>query len=203
MDATAKKFLDLFRKVKTVTAATVDAEGHPHARIVDIMLVEDDGMYIITAKGKPYYKQLVESGEIALAASCPDYQSLKFNGKVRIAGRNWLDKIFEHNPGLKAVYPGESRHILEVFHIYEGHGEWFDLLQEPIARVPFSYGDVQVEESGFVIGDNCISCGTCADACPQHCINAGNPYVILSEHCLQCGYCASVCPADAIRRLHA
>ena len=69
MNEKAKKYVDLFRRVKIAAAATVDAEGHPRARIINVMLAEDDGMYIVTSRGKPFYKQLVETGEIALAAA--------------------------------------------------------------------------------------------------------------------------------------
>ena len=202
MNEKAKKYIDLFRQVKIATAATVDAQGHPQARIINVMLSEDDGMYIVTSKGKPFYKQLVETGEIALAAMCPDCQSLKFTGKLRIVDKSWVDKVFEQNPGMNEVYPGESRYILDAFHIYEGHGEWFDLLHYPISRETFSYGGEDEEHNGFEITDQCVGCGKCAEVCPQQCITPGTPYHISWEHCLQCGRCVEHCPADAIRRLH-
>ena len=199
MNEKAKKYIDLFRQVKIATAATVDAQGHPQARIINVMLAEDDGMYIVTSKGKPFYKQLVETGEIALAAMCPDCQSLKFTGKLRIVDKSWVDKVFEQNPGMNEVYPGESRYILDAFHIYEGHGEWFDLLHYPISRETFSYGGEDEEHNGFEITDQCVGCGKCAEVCPQQCITPGTPYHISWEHCLQCGRCVEHCPADAIR----
>lgn len=103
MNEKAKKYVDLFRRVKIAAAATVDAEGHPQARIINVMLAEDDGMYIVTSRGKPFYKQLVETGEIALAAMCPDCQSLKFTGKLRVVDKSWVDKVFAQNPGMNAV----------------------------------------------------------------------------------------------------
>ena len=202
MNEKARKYIDLFRKVKIATAATIDKEGHPQARIINVMLAEDDGMYIVTSKGKPFYHQLVKTGEIALAAMCPDCQSLKFNGKLRIVDKKWVDKVFEQNPGMNEVYPGKSRYILDAFHIYEGHGEWFDLLHYPISRETFAYGTDEEENHGFVICENCIGCGKCAEACPQQCISKGKPYVINHDHCLQCGLCAEVCPTDAIKCLH-
>ena len=77
MNDTAKQYVSLFRQVKTATA-----QGRPQARIINIMLAEDDGMYIVTSKGKPFYKQLADTGEIALAAMCPGCQPLKFTGRL-------------------------------------------------------------------------------------------------------------------------
>ena len=202
MNAKAKQYIDLFRQVKIATAATVDHHGHPQARIINVMLARDDGMYIVTSKGKPFYRQLVETGEIALAAMCPDCQSLKFNGKLRVVGKEWVDQVFEENPGMNEVYPGQSRYILDAFHIYEGYGEWFDLLHYPITRETFAYGGAEEERNGFEITVDCTGCGACAAACPQQCIASGAPYVIDLAHCLQCGLCVEQCPADAVRRLH-
>ena len=74
---------------------------------------------------------------------CPDCQSLKFTGKLRVVDKSWVDKVFAQNPGMNEVYPGESRYILDAFHIYAGHGEWFDLLHYPISRETFAYGGAQ------------------------------------------------------------
>ncbi len=131
---------------------------------------------------------------------CPDCQSLKFTGKLRVAGKEWVDEVFKQNPGMNEVYPGESRYILDAFHIYEGRGEWFDLLNYPINRETFAYGGEEEEQNGFLITPDCIGCGACAEACPQKCIALGAPYVIAKEHCLQCGLRVEKCPAGAVRR---
>ena len=201
MNEKARNYVDLFRKVKIASAATVDEQGRPQSRIINVMIASDEGMYIVTSKGKPFYKQLVDTGRVALSAMCPDCQSLKFTGKVKMVDKKWVDRVFEENPGMKEVYPGDTRYILDAFLIYEGSGEWFDLLNYPINRETFSY-NASEEKAGFEIQKNCIGCGSCIPVCPQKCITEGEPYKIDPVHCLQCGACFEVCPAEAIKRLH-
>lgn len=51
----------------------------------------------------------------------------------------------------------------------------------------------------YVIGDGCVSCGTCMDECPAGAISAGDDkYVINPDLCTECGTCADVCPNEAI-----
>lgn len=201
MNKKAKRYVDLFRSVKIASAATVDEDGHPRSRIINVMIASDEGMYIVTAKGKPFYEQLVKTGEIALSAMCPDCQSLKFYGKIRKVGKEWVDEVFVQNPGMNEVYPGDTRYILDAFLIYEGTGEWFDLLHYPISRETFSYG-MEEEKAGYHITDACVGCASCMDVCPQKCISTGTPYRIEPAHCLQCGACVEKCPVGAVEKIH-
>ena len=74
--------------------------------------------------------------------------------------------------------------------------------QKPLLRVPFSIGKGSGMHTGeFVIGPECIGCGTCADGCPIACIEEGDPYRIDQELCLRCGMCAEVCPVSAIAQV--
>ena len=50
----------------------------------------------------------------------------------------------------------------------------------------------------YVIGDNCVACGTCAGECPVGAISEGDIYKINPDECTECGTCASVCPSEAI-----
>lgn len=51
----------------------------------------------------------------------------------------------------------------------------------------------------YVITDDCVMCGTCADACPVEAISEGDgKYVIDADVCAECGTCVAECPSEAI-----
>ena len=50
----------------------------------------------------------------------------------------------------------------------------------------------------YVIGDDCVACGTCIDECPVGAISEGEKYSIDPEQCTECGTCADACPSGAI-----
>ena len=51
----------------------------------------------------------------------------------------------------------------------------------------------------YVITDDCVMCGTCADACPVEAISEGDgKYVIDADVCAECGTCVAECPNEAI-----
>ena len=51
----------------------------------------------------------------------------------------------------------------------------------------------------LVIGNDCISCGSCAAQCPVEAIAEGaDKYVIDQDKCVGCGGCQDTCPVGAI-----
>lgn len=190
------QILQELRKIKDVAFATVDSEGRPQVRIIDVMLADEETIYFCTARGKAFYHQLCEGGYVAVSGLNKQFQMFRISGKAQKLDdqRRWINEIFARNPSMNDVYPHDSRYILEPFCICIEQMEWFDLGVSPICR-----GEISVTtEKGFVIGPNCIGCGKCMRCCPQQCICAGSPYQIAQEHCLHCGLCVETCPVHAI-----
>ncbi len=195
---TAANYLQMLKDIKSVTFATVDEKGRPQVRVINVMIVEDDKLYFTTASGKAFYKQLTDRKEVSVLGMTEDLKGIRLYGKVKKMDREWTDRVFKENPGMGRLYSGDKRYILDVFCIDSGFGECFDLGAKPVERISFSFGGMQIEFTGFFIGDTCTSCGICRDICPVGCVKEGIPYKIIQKHCIRCGLCAEACPVGSI-----
>ena len=212
---TAEYLRILRNEIHSTVMATVDRDGHPVTRVIDIMLVDDHTLYFLTAKGKEFYDQLSVQKYVSLSGMCggdglrPEEASLhkrsiSVRGTVECIGTEKLDEIFAANPYMAEIYPDpKARNALEVFRMTSGSGEFFDLSTKPITRDSFKVGyEVERGDSssgGYYITEACIGCGVCVDMCPQKCIDVSSrPLVIMQEHCLHCGNCWRECPVDAV-----
>lgn len=189
----------LVEDIHSATVATIGADGHPQTRVIDMMLWDEQGVYFLTAKGKAFYRQLMEQGYIALSAT-KDKISVSLRGKIKNIGNEKLDEIFEKNSYMKAIYPGETRSVLEVFCLYEAEGEYFDISDPPhVTRDSFTVGAVVAVPSGYYVGDGCIGCKMCYSVCPQKCIDITKKLAVIDQkRCLHCGRCAESCPKQVI-----
>lgn len=198
--------LRFLRAIRDCAFATIDADGMPGVRIVDVMAVEPGRVFFLAPRGKSFHGDLVRTGVAALVGQTPDLRMCRLRGRVVHPAdpdeqRRLIDMMFELNPSMEVLYPGEARRICDAFYIEEGEGEYYDPGQRPLLRVPFALGDGDRSPSGcFVIGKDCIGCGRCVEACPAGCIQPGMPFRIQQEHCLRCGRCAEVCPAQAVKK---
>lgn len=225
-----KDYLRILKEeIHSTVIATVDGEGRPVTRVIDIMLTDEDSLYFITAKGKAFYAQLMENPYIAISGMCGgegtmNKKAVSIRGKAENIGSEKLKEVFEENPYMTEIYPQEeSRTALEVFRVSEGTGEFFDLSVKPIFRDTFLLGgsaagkkpapgqpestaleqpsQPAVQPGGYFITDQCRGCRICYSKCPQKCIDMSEkPFVIQQEHCLHCGNCMTACPFGAVMR---
>ena len=191
----------LVEDIHSTTVATIGADGHPQTRVIDMMLWDEQGVYFLTAKGKAFYAQLMEQGFIALSAT-KDKASISLRGKIENIGSEKLDEIFERNPYMQSIYPGDTRAALEVFRLYEADGEYFDISDPAhVTRDSITIGRAVAAQSGYFAGSGCIGCKLCYSVCPQKCIDITKTPVVIDQHrCLHCGRCAEVCPRQIIEK---
>lgn len=191
----------LVNRIHAATIATLDADGHPQTRIIDMMLHDGEYVYFLTAKGKAFYSQLMAQKLVALSAT-KDKVAISIRGTIENIKNNKLNEIFEKNPYMQEIYPGDTRSALEVFRIVNGQGEFFDLRNPShIKRDIFLIGDAVEQITGYHVGSGCIGCKLCYSVCPQKCINISiKPVEINQSNCLHCGRCAEICPKQVIEK---
>ena len=191
----------LVEEFHSTTVATLGADGHPQTRVIDMMHYDDKGVYFLTAKGKAFYEQLIKQQYVAVSAT-KDKVAVSLRGKVKNIGKENLDIMFEKNPYMKEIYPGDTRDALEVFALYEAQGEYFDISNpSKIVRDDIIIGSIDKIETGYFVGGGCIGCKLCYSVCPQKCIDIScKPVVIDQNHCLHCGRCVQTCPKQCIKK---
>lgn len=89
-------FLNNILKIHSVAVSTIDNNGLPNSRIIDMMYIEDNCLYFLTARGKNLYNEIKENNYIAF--SCQKYnKAYSLKGYVEQVDQKYLDILFEHN----------------------------------------------------------------------------------------------------------
>lgn len=200
----ARTCLQKLQYVGVLAFATVDKEGAPQVRNISAVHYEPDAIYFFTARGKDFCRELLSDGRVQILGYTRYKEMIRLSAKAEPAPdeeqEKWIRTIFEDQPYLSNVYPGDTREIGIVFVIRNAQIEYFNLGVNPIFRESYTVGKGQIAEKGYEITEKCIGCGTCMKHCPQRCIRQGEPFEIQQENCLHCGNCFEHCPVSAIKK---
>ncbi len=201
----AQTCLKKMQYVGVLAFSTVDSDGSPQIRNISAIHYEPDAMYFFTARGKNFCRELLSDGRVQVLGYTRYKEMIRLSGRAipvpQEEQQKWTDLIFEEQPYLANVYPGDTRKIGIVFEIRNAEIEYFHLGVNPIFRETYTIGKGTIRPKGYHITDACIGCGKCVKVCPQRAIEKGKPSVIHHEHCLHCGNCFENCPVKAIERL--
>lgn len=201
----AATYLKELDDMRDVVFSSVDADGNPQSRVIEVGFVEGERLVFLTARGKEFYRQLLANPQLSIIGfSMETWVQVRLTAAAhRIPDEQQhatVDQIIDHRPGIGELYPKKSRYVLEAFEITSGTIEMLDLSKRPITRDECTFGGAASERRGYLITDACQECGVCAAVCPEQAITPGSPYVIDPSHCIYCGFCMEKCPHDAIVR---
>ena len=196
--------LKKMKLVGVLAFATVDREGAPQIRNISAIHYEPDALYFFTARGKNFCRELQEDGRVQILCYTKYKEMIRMSGRAYAVAEDeqekWRAVIFQEQPYLANVYPGDTGSIGIIFCIDRAEVEYFNLGVNPIFRETYCLGDAKIKEKGYYITEICIGCGTCTRVCPQRCIREGTSYTIQQNHCLHCGSCYENCPVKAVER---
>lgn len=215
-----KEVYELFDEVGCCSFATLDGNGGVDSRIAHFFAYDDDGLYLRTMTGKPFYRQMVEGGKLSVCgehteAPCtwdddnmPHFQPgymVRVSGDVRVLSPEETQKHIADDPRFAvADYDIKKYPETVVLVLHRAWGELYKYdfnmvhMDHKVLRERFAWGGAEFVEPGFCITDDCIECGACARACTHKAIVPGSPYSIRGAWCDECGNCHDVCPSGAI-----
>ena len=169
-------FTLLQQEMHSVTVSIAGQESIPRSTIMDVMLAEEGGLYVLAAKGSDIYDRLKQSPAAAISGilgkSSENMRAVTLKGNLRPIGKDRLDEIFEKNAYLQEIYPNEkSRRVLEVFCMDKGEGKIYNASWSGVSkRKLVSFGGAQVIPKGYRIDEKrCIGCQGCRSICPVSC----------------------------------
>ncbi len=190
------------------------------SRIAHFFADDEEGLYLRTMEGKPFYAQLKEYGQLSACGMYPSARvemdaeglphfpagyTIRVSGSVReITSAEIEEKAATNEDFRVASFDIKKYPATRVFVLYEAAGEHYDYDFEmerrdhKLLRTPFAFGGARADVAGFSIDETCIACGLCREACTFKAIEEGAPYVIDKSRCDECSSCRLVCPVDAI-----
>ncbi len=216
-----KEVFEKFEKLHSYSFATIDGD-YPEIRIAHFVTYDEEGLYFMTMKVKPFYEQLNKTKKVAACAliaedsasahdedgmsSFPPGFYIRVSGDVRELSFHELnEKSKKDKKFIPLVKDVERYPAMTTFVLYSFKGEVYDYdfakehRDNKLQRERFSFGGMKEIAAGFfVVTEKCIGCGTCEKVCTFNAIVQGEKYSINRNRCDECGSCYSACPVGAI-----
>ena len=149
--------------VGVLAFATVDSDGAPQIRNISAIHYESDAIYFFTARGKNFCRELLEDGRVQILCYTKYKEMIRMSAKAYAVPEEeqakWRDIIFEEQPYLANVYPGDTRSIGIILCIDRAEVEYFNLGVNPIFRDTYTLGGGTITKKGYNITEKCIGCG--------------------------------------------
>lgn len=133
---------ELFDKVGCCSFATLDGKGGVDSRITHFFAHDENGLYLRTMTGKPFYRQMIEGGKLSVcgevtAAPCewdednmPHFQPgymVRVSGDVRELSAEETDRLIKTNPQFAvADYDIKKYPETVVLVLHRAWGELYD-----------------------------------------------------------------------------
>ncbi len=216
-----KQIFENIEKIGFLTFSTIE-DGMVHSRIAHFYACDEDGLYLRTMFIKPFYKQMIKTGNLAVCGMYPSTHisgsdengiphfepgfTLRVTGDVRELSEEEIREKAEANEQFKvALFDMKKYPATRNLVMYRGKGEIYDFDYEMVnrdhklLRKRFSFGGAEYNPPGNVIlAEKCTECGACYDVCTFKAVKPGSPYTMIGERCDECGSCVLACPVDAI-----
>lgn len=112
-----------------------------------------------------------------------------------------IDRIFEENPSMNEVYPGETNYILEPLLLRRGALSSLISGKVPSAVRVLRLEKLLLRKKTFSSRRSVLVAIRVQVFARSSASRMGTPYVIAVAHCLLCGLCYESCPVEAIERL--
>lgn len=180
--------------------------GRPRSRVISLQQFSDGNVYLMTSRGKPFYRQLKENPYIAAAGLLGDRtHSIRIECEVEeVTDPGPIKEYEDNNPGTMRMYRNNTD-LIALFLLKKGTLEVFHLYRDDmVRRLRIGFGGAEPEPLSYYTTDACIGCGACADSCAEQSIDCGpdGKYHIRSLDCDDCGICYTKCPLPGVAMIN-
>ena len=72
-------FLRVLRALRDVVFSTVDSDGMPASRVIDVMAVEPGRLFFLAPRGKSFHEEVMRTGVVTITGQTPDLRMVRLH----------------------------------------------------------------------------------------------------------------------------